>query len=60
MSFFPANDHIYPQAPYEEITKEEYEELAKDMPERFNLEVEDEDNTTGSQELACSGGACEL
>jgi len=60
VSFFPHNDHIYPQAPYEEITEEEYNKLLEAMPHEINLSVEDEDNTTGSQELACHGGSCEL
>lgn len=61
LSFFPKNDHIYDQAPYEEITEEEYNEAVALMPhiywERFK---EEEDNTTSSQEYACSGGQCEL
>jgi len=60
----PYSDHVYQQAPYEDITAEKYEELLAAMPvgvEWEDLEqYEKEDNTTGSQELACTGGACEL
>jgi ribonucleoside-diphosphate reductase alpha chain len=63
VSFFPYDDHVYPQAPYEPITEEQYDEMLKAMP-MIDLSAwtfdEWEDNTTASQELACSGGACEL
>jgi ribonucleoside-triphosphate reductase len=60
VSFLPHSDHIYKQAPYEEITAEEYKALAAAMPEiDFDIR-EDYDTTTSSQELACVGGACEL
>lgn len=62
ISFFPHNDHIYPQAPYEEITKEEYERLMSQFPKHIDFDniPETNDLTTASQELACIGGACEL
>jgi ribonucleoside-diphosphate reductase alpha chain len=62
VSFFPYDDHVYPQAPYEEITEDEYNERLKkfETPLDFNELSEDEDVTTSSQELACAGGACEL
>jgi len=63
LSFFPHSDHIYKQAPYTEITKEEYEKLAAEFPKidwSKLEEFEKEDQTTGSQEIACSGGICEL
>ena len=48
----------------EEIDTQQYKELVKAMPKDVNwndLEhFEEEDNTTGSQELACVGGACEI
>lgn len=64
ISLLPYNDHTYKQAPYQEITKEEYNELLQKMPE-FDWEAAaafelDTDSTTGSQELACVGGSCEL
>lgn len=62
VSFFPHDDNVYEQAPYEAITEEEYKERVKlfKEPLDFNTIVEYEDDTTASQELACAGGACEL
>lgn len=61
IALLPYDDHVYEQAPYTEITKEEYEERVKALPELDFLQVvEYDDNTTSSQTLACVGGACEL
>jgi ribonucleoside-diphosphate reductase alpha chain len=61
VSFLPYSDHTYEQAPYEAISEEQYNELVKLMPEVINWDLnESSDETTGSQELACVGGACEL
>jgi|TARA_R110000764_G_scaffold233813_1_gene327331 ribonucleoside-triphosphate reductase len=64
ISLLPTSDHIYQQAPYEDIDEEEYDRLVAAMPKDINWEnlsqFEEEDNTTGSQELACVGGACEI
>ena len=63
ISFLPREDHVYRLAPYEEITEERYEEMAKNFPEiDFSKVVlyEYEDATTGSKELACSAGTCEI
>ena len=64
ISFLPFSDHSYKQAPYQDIDKEEYNILSKDMPpviDWFQLqEYEKGDTTTGSQELACTGGVCEV
>ena len=64
ISLLPYSDHVYQQAPYENIDEEKYTELLNQMPQGVKWEdlehFEKEDNTTGSQELACTGGACEL
>jgi ribonucleoside-diphosphate reductase alpha chain len=64
ISLLPVSDHVYQQAPYENITAEKYQELLAAMPVDVKWEdlehFEKEDNTTGSQELACVGGACEI
>ena len=65
VSFLPYSDHTYKQAPYQEISKEEYGKVKKLMPKKAIdwtqlKDFEEEDNTTGSQELACTGGVCEL
>jgi ribonucleoside-diphosphate reductase alpha chain len=61
VSFLPYSDHTYEQAPYEEITEEEYNRLLDMFPllERFSFD-EEEDSTTSSQELACVAGLCEV
>src|SRR5690625_2613178 len=62
ISFLPHSDHSYKQAPYQDITKEEYESFP-DIPDidwsRLS-EYETRDHTKGSQELACSAGVCEV
>lgn len=64
VSFLPYDGGTYKQAPYQEITKEEYDEWIKKMPETIEWsrlqEFEKEDTTTGTQELACSSGFCEI
>jgi ribonucleoside-triphosphate reductase len=64
ISFLPHSDHIYRQAPYQEIDKVKYKELMKSMPKAIDWsllsEYEKEDNTLGSQTFACSGDACEI
>jgi ribonucleoside-diphosphate reductase alpha chain len=63
ISFLPKTTHTYAQAPYEEITKEEYEKLKSEQPDiDFSKlsEYEKEDNTIGSQTLACTGSSCEI
>jgi ribonucleoside-diphosphate reductase alpha chain len=63
VSFLPFSEHTYVQAPYEEITQGEYEALAA---KEYRVEwtdlafYETYDQTTGSQELACVAGACEV
>jgi len=64
VSFLPKADdaHIYEAAPYEEITSEEYSEMKKKTNFIIDWDkvVEEDDNTIGSQELACTAGACEI
>lgn len=61
VAFLPRIDHTYEQAPYEEITKEQYEELKATMPTiDWSQFTESEDNTEGSQTLACFGSSCEI
>ena len=63
VSFLPSSEHTYKQAPYQEITKEEYEKSLSEMPTTIDWSVlslyETVDTTTGSQELSCVAGACE-
>jgi len=61
ISFLPYDGHVYEQAPYQPITKEKYEELIADFPQEFDWDiVEDQDNTEGTQTLACTGDSCEI
>ena len=65
ISFLPHSDHSYKQAPYQEVTKEEYDELVSRMPNNIRWAdlsfYETEDGTTGTQSLACtSDGNCEI
>lgn len=64
ISFLPYSDHTYVQAPYQDITKDEYNQWIAKMPKEINWEAlslyELEDSTTGSQALACVSGECEI
>ena len=64
VAFLPHSDHTYKQAPYQDIKEGEYRKLSKKMPTDIDWqklqEYEKEDNTKGSQELACTAGVCEL
>jgi hypothetical protein len=64
VSFLPFSKHVYQQAPYEEISEEEYNKLVAEMPKDVNWEllkeIEKEDMTDSVKELACTSGACEL
>ena len=61
VSFLPYSEHTYAQAPYQPCTKVEYFAALAAMPKvGFDKlsEYEFEDNTEGSQTLACSAGGC--
>jgi ribonucleoside-triphosphate reductase len=65
ISFLPHSDHSYKQAPYQEVTKEEYQSLVAKMPKSIRWEdlsfYETEDGTSTNATLACSSdGNCEL
>ena len=64
ISFLPFTDHIYKQAPFIPITKKEYDEHNSKMPESLEWialgAYEQSDQTTASQTLACTSGACEI
>ena len=62
ISFLPYDGGTYRQAPYEEITEEEYNELLAKVPQDidFSKLVEETDNVEGVQTLACTGGVCEI
>ena len=64
ISFLPFSDHTYKQAPYQDIDEVHYTNMISDMPPIINWaelqQYEKGDTTSGSQELACTGGVCEI
>ena len=64
VSFLPFNEHTYQQAPYQDCDESTYHKMLGIMPTNIDWsllsEYENEDNTSGSQTLACSGDACEI
>ena len=63
LSFLPRSNYVYQLAPYEEITKEQYEE----MLDKFHgldfsqiMAYEKRDETDVRKELACVSGVCEI
>jgi ribonucleoside-diphosphate reductase alpha chain len=63
ITFLPRDNQVYQLAPYEAISESEYERLAAEMPDidyEALANYENEDQTEGSREFACSGNACEL
>lgn len=65
ISFYPADDVVYEQAPYQDLTEAEYNQWLIDHPmPNINWDdlqlYEKDDNTVSSQTLACSGNSCEI
>ena len=64
ISFLPYDGGSYKQAPYETITKEQYDTLVAAMPDHINWSLlalyETSDTTTGSQELSCAANGCDI
>jgi ribonucleoside-triphosphate reductase (thioredoxin) len=63
LSFLPRSNHIYQLAPYEEITKEQYEKLMKTFPTIDYSKIityEKVDETEVKRELACVSGVCDI
>lgn len=62
VSFLPYDGGTYRQAPYETVTKEEYDILLAKTPQKIEWDElkEFEDMVEGVQTLACSSGSCEI
>jgi ribonucleoside-diphosphate reductase alpha chain len=63
LSFLPRSEHVYQLAPYEEISKQEYDKRIKEIKHiDFSklIYYEQEDNTVGSKEFACVSGVCSI
>jgi ribonucleoside-diphosphate reductase alpha chain len=61
VSLLPHSDHVYKQAPYQEVTEEFFTEFSNAFPVvDWSKFKEEEDTTTGTQELSCTAGVCEV
>lgn len=64
IALLPYDDHVYPQAPYQKVSDEEWARICGNTPEwdweQMNEYEQGVDATSGSQELACVGTSCEL
>ena len=61
VSYLPYDGGTYRQAPYEECTKEAYDELKAKMPRIVWEDFKEvTDNVEGAQLLACTAGVCEI
>jgi ribonucleoside-diphosphate reductase alpha chain len=61
LSVLPRNDHSYIQSPFEECTRERYEQLyvkLKDID--LTKVIEENDNTSLTDNVACGAGGCEI
>jgi ribonucleoside-triphosphate reductase len=63
VSFLPFSDHIYQQAPYQDLDAPTYNKLASEFPKidwkEFD-EYEVDDSVINYSEFACVNGACEI
>lgn len=63
MSFLPKSTGVYMLMPFEEITEKEYNKRVSEMPDiDFDdlTKFECDDETSGAQEYACTGGKCDV
>jgi ribonucleoside-diphosphate reductase alpha chain len=61
LSVLPYNGGSYIQAPFEDITEEEYHQMMESLKDvDLGRVVELDDNTNLTGELACAGGTCEI
>ncbi len=61
LSVLPAFDHTYKQAPFEDITEEEYNARINTLKTIDLTKVMEMDDTVDfGQVAACAGGACEI
>lgn len=61
ISVLPYDNGTYVQAPFEDCTKEVYEEMVKNLHSiDLTQVVEIDDNTNLTDQVACAGGVCEI
>jgi ribonucleoside-diphosphate reductase alpha chain len=59
ISFLPDDGGTYRQAPYEDINKEQFNNMNMPVID-WSIFFEDRDNVEGAQTLACTAGGCEI
>ena len=61
LSVLPYSDHSYVQAPFEDCSQQQYEEMLPLLKSvDLNGVIETSDETDLSGEIACAGGSCEI
>lgn len=62
ISVLPYDGGTYKQAPFQDLSAEEYARLTANMKYRIDMRsvFEDGDNTSHTESVACAGGACEI
>jgi ribonucleoside-triphosphate reductase len=61
LSVLPYSDHTYSQAPFEDITEEEYNKRITNLHSLdLTKVIEVDDNVEFSQTSACAGAQCEI
>lgn len=65
VSFLPFSEHTYKQAPYQDITETDYNQLSAEMPKDIlwsdlSFFESTDDAVNGSQEMACAAGGCDV
>jgi ribonucleoside-diphosphate reductase alpha chain len=64
ISFLPYSEHVYQQAPYQEVDEKRYLEAKALVPESIDWSglqrFEKEDHTTSARAYACTGDKCEM
>lgn len=63
LSVLPFDGGTYKNAPFEEVSEEVFQrklQYIKENPIDLTLILEEQDNTTQKENLACSGGSCEI
>ena len=61
LSVLPFSEHTYKQAPFEDCTKEVYDEMMKSLTDLdLSQVIEFDDNTNLSGEIACGANGCEI
>ena len=64
VSFLPHSDHVYQQAPYQEIDEAQYNSAMASFPKldwaKFDTYEIDDSLMQGQQEFSCSAGVCEV